>query len=99
LRTVTAQRLDFHLLKPDNYLVQDSAEVDEPCASEYASTSQFFQLLAGEEMITGKLARRSLEDLAGLRSRFSKLLLPDSAVRGYRDPPQTRADCLLRVRL
>lgn len=30
--------------------VQDSAEVDEPCTSEYASASQFFPLLAGEEI-------------------------------------------------
>jgi hypothetical protein len=75
------------------------SEVDEPGAGEYASASQFFQPLAGEEILTANQRDGGLEDLAGLRSRFPKLLLPDSAVRGYRDLPETRADCLLRARL
>jgi hypothetical protein len=46
--------------------VQDSAEVDEPCASEYASASQFFPLLAGEEILGANQRDGVLEDLAGL---------------------------------
>lgn len=48
----------------------------------------------GEEILTKAQRHQVLEELTRLRSIFPKLVLPDSVVHGYRNPPQTPADCI-----
>lgn len=35
-----------------------------------------------------------LSELAGLRSLFPKLALPDSVIKGYRNPPRSPEECI-----
>jgi MoaA/NifB/PqqE/SkfB family radical SAM enzyme len=46
------------------------------------------------ELLTPRDRDAVLGDLVRLRSKFPKMELPDSVVRGYRHPPQTPADCI-----
>jgi sulfatase maturation enzyme AslB (radical SAM superfamily) len=48
----------------------------------------------GEEILTPRAREAVLEELAGLRERFPKLLLPDSVIKGYRKPPQSPEECI-----
>lgn len=48
----------------------------------------------GEEILTPRAREEVLKELVGLRSRFPKLVLPDSVIRGYRKPPSSPADCI-----
>ena len=48
----------------------------------------------GEEILTPEERTILLEELVKLRPNFPKLELPDSVVRGYRNPPQTPQECI-----
>ena len=48
----------------------------------------------GEEILTPRAREAVLTELAGLRSRFPKLVLPDSVIRGYRKPPKSPDECI-----
>ena len=49
---------------------------------------------AGEEILTPRAREEVLKELAGLRTRFPKLVLPDSVMRGYRNPPSSPEECI-----
>ncbi|HXG65211.1 MAG TPA: radical SAM protein, partial [Blastocatellia bacterium] len=48
----------------------------------------------GEEILTPQAREEVLTELAGLRPRFPKLTLPDSALEGFRHPPQSPEQCI-----
>jgi MoaA/NifB/PqqE/SkfB family radical SAM enzyme len=48
----------------------------------------------GEEILTPSAREAVLAELAGLRGRFPKLVLPDSVIKGYRKPPQSPEECI-----
>lgn len=48
----------------------------------------------GEEILSPDERARVLTELAGLRQRFPKLHLPNVVIEGYRNPPQSPADCI-----
>ena len=48
----------------------------------------------GEEILTPPAREEALKELAGLRSRFPKLALPDSVIKGYRNPPNSPEECI-----
>ena len=48
----------------------------------------------GEEIITPPAREEVLRELTVLRSRFPKLVLPDSVIRGYRNPPSSPEECI-----
>jgi len=48
----------------------------------------------GDEILTPQARAAVLDELAGLRSLFPKLVLPDSVIKGYRKPPQSPAECI-----
>ena len=47
-----------------------------------------------EEILSPAVRESIISDLEALRDRFPKLVLPDSVVSGYRDPPKSPADCI-----
>ncbi|HET8669678.1 MAG TPA: radical SAM protein [Candidatus Saccharimonadales bacterium] len=48
----------------------------------------------GEEILTARAREEVLRELARLRGRFPKLVLPDSVMRGYRNPPSSPEECI-----
>ena len=48
----------------------------------------------GEEILTPSAREQVLNELATLRSGFPKLVLPDSVIKGYRNPPQSPEECI-----
>ncbi len=48
----------------------------------------------GEEILSPLEREEVLVELAGLRSRFPKLTLPDSVIQGYRAPPKSPDECI-----
>jgi sulfatase maturation enzyme AslB (radical SAM superfamily) len=48
----------------------------------------------GEEILSPQARESVLSELAELRNRFSKLVLPDSVIKGYRKPPQSPEECI-----
>jgi sulfatase maturation enzyme AslB (radical SAM superfamily) len=48
----------------------------------------------GEEVLTPSAREAVLGELAELRGRFPKLVLPDSVIKGYRTPPQSPEECI-----
>ena len=48
----------------------------------------------GEEILTPQAREAVLAELAALRERFPKLVLPDSVISGYRNPPKTPEECI-----
>jgi MoaA/NifB/PqqE/SkfB family radical SAM enzyme len=48
----------------------------------------------GDELLTPSERSAALDELMRLRDDFPKMELPDSVVRGYRNPPQTPETCL-----
>lgn len=48
----------------------------------------------GEEILTPPAREEVLRELTDLRSRFPKLVLPDSVIRGYRNPPSSPEECI-----
>ena len=48
----------------------------------------------GEEILTPGAREEVLNELAGMRGRFPKLVLPDSVIKGYRNPPQSPEECI-----
>ena len=54
----------------------------------------------GEDLpdcLTWEERDRVLTELAALRDQYPKLELPDSVIRGYRQPPQSPADCIFSL--
>jgi sulfatase maturation enzyme AslB (radical SAM superfamily) len=49
---------------------------------------------AGEELLTPPGRDAVLNELVRLRPQFPKMELPDSVVRGYRNPPKTPKECI-----
>ncbi|MBS1787063.1 MAG: radical SAM protein [Acidobacteria bacterium] len=47
-----------------------------------------------EECLTSLARQQVLSDLAALRASFPKLDLPQAVLEGYRNPPQSPADCI-----
>jgi organic radical activating enzyme len=47
-----------------------------------------------EENISGEDRSRVLTELTALRRAFPKLYLPDTVIKGYREPPQSPAECI-----
>lgn len=47
-----------------------------------------------EEILSPIDRGQVLEELSLLRDKFPKLVLPDSVIEGYRNPPQSPAECL-----
>ena len=47
-----------------------------------------------EEILSPAVRESIIGDLAALRDRFPKLVLPDSVVSGYRAPPRSPAECI-----
>jgi hypothetical protein len=48
----------------------------------------------GSEILTPPAREAVLRELAGLRGRFPKLVLPDSVISGYRNPPSSPEECI-----
>jgi MoaA/NifB/PqqE/SkfB family radical SAM enzyme len=48
----------------------------------------------GDEILTPEGRDAVLNELVGLRPKFSKLYLTDTVVKGYRQPPQTPEECI-----
>ncbi|HKY03528.1 MAG TPA: radical SAM protein [Blastocatellia bacterium] len=48
----------------------------------------------GDEILTPRARENVLGQLAGLRSRFPKLALPDAVIRGLRHPPNSPDKCI-----
>ncbi|HKQ09320.1 MAG TPA: radical SAM protein [Blastocatellia bacterium] len=48
----------------------------------------------GEEILSPPAREAVLNELAELRHQFPKLALPDSVIKGYRNPPQTPDGCI-----
>ncbi|HKP87632.1 MAG TPA: radical SAM protein [Blastocatellia bacterium] len=48
----------------------------------------------GEEILSPSAREEVLTELAGLRGSFPKLVLPDSVIKGYRNPPKTPDECI-----
>jgi MoaA/NifB/PqqE/SkfB family radical SAM enzyme len=47
-----------------------------------------------EEILSPVDRGQVLEELSRLRDKFPKLVLPDTVIEGYRNPPQSPAECL-----
>ncbi|HEX8458811.1 MAG TPA: radical SAM protein [Pyrinomonadaceae bacterium] len=47
-----------------------------------------------EELLSTEERERVLDELKNLRARFPKLNLPDLVLAGYRNPPQSPAECI-----
>jgi sulfatase maturation enzyme AslB (radical SAM superfamily) len=47
-----------------------------------------------EEILSPDVRTKVLNELAALRSEFPKLELPDPVIEGYRNPPQSPAECI-----
>ncbi len=47
-----------------------------------------------EEILAPEVRQNIISELAALRDKFPKLVLPDSVVEGYRNPPQTPEECI-----
>lgn len=50
-----------------------------------------------EEILSGAEREQMLGELAGLRTRYPKLYLPDQVIDGYRRPPQTPDECIFAL--
>jgi MoaA/NifB/PqqE/SkfB family radical SAM enzyme len=48
----------------------------------------------GEEILTPRAREEVLTELVRLRSIFPKMVMPDSVVKGYRNPPQSPDECI-----
>jgi sulfatase maturation enzyme AslB (radical SAM superfamily) len=48
----------------------------------------------GHELLSAASRNEVLTELAGLRSKFPKLTLPDSVIEGYRNPPSSPQECI-----
>ncbi len=48
----------------------------------------------GEEILTPSAREEVLTELVRLRSIFPKMVMPDSVVKGYRNPPQSPDECI-----
>lgn len=48
----------------------------------------------GEEILTPHAREEVLKELVRLRSIFPKLVMPDSVVKGYRNPPKSPDECI-----
>jgi len=51
----------------------------------------------GEEILTPRVREDVIRELAGLRGRFPKLVLPDSVLKGYRRPPNSPEECIFSL--
>jgi MoaA/NifB/PqqE/SkfB family radical SAM enzyme len=47
-----------------------------------------------EEILSAEERLRVLDELASLRSKFSKLYLPNEVIEGFKHPPKTPEDCI-----
>ncbi|HEV2802993.1 MAG TPA: radical SAM protein [Pyrinomonadaceae bacterium] len=47
-----------------------------------------------EELLSPEERERVLDELTALRARFPKLNMPDLVIAGYKNPPQTPAECI-----
>ncbi len=47
-----------------------------------------------EEILAPEVRQKIISELAILREKFPKLVLPDSVVAGYRNPPKTPEECI-----
>jgi MoaA/NifB/PqqE/SkfB family radical SAM enzyme len=47
-----------------------------------------------EEILPPKVRMNIISELAGLRTRFPKLILPNSVVKGYQNPPKSPDECI-----
>ena len=48
----------------------------------------------GDEILTPATRQRIVSELAELRARFPKLIMPDPVVEGFKNPPSSPADCI-----
>jgi MoaA/NifB/PqqE/SkfB family radical SAM enzyme len=48
----------------------------------------------GEEILSPEQREAVLEELLRLRPLFPKMVLPDSVIKGYRNPPQSPEECI-----
>lgn len=48
----------------------------------------------GDEILTPATRQRIVSELAELRTRFPKLIMPDPVVEGFKNPPSSPADCI-----
>ena len=48
----------------------------------------------GDEILTPAAREKVVSELAGLRKRFPKLIMPDPVIEGFRHPPSSPSDCI-----
>lgn len=48
----------------------------------------------GDEILTPAAREKVVSELAGLRKRFPKLIMPDPVVEGFLNPPASPSDCI-----
>jgi len=49
---------------------------------------------SGEEILSADQRGKTLAELAELRSKFPKIVLPDLVIEGFRNPPKSPDDCI-----